>query len=304
MPTPVKATEGHELWRGTMLGLVGVTIFGLTLPATRIGVGELDPVFFGLGRAIVAGALAAVVLILLRQPWPQRRHIPLLAVTSLGVVIGFPLLATIAMQYAPASHGGVVLALLPLATAFASTVVAGERPSAPFWLCATGGSAAVLIYAWKTGAGETTLHWADLLLVLATGLAAAGYASGGVLARELGGWQVICWALVLGQPVLLAVVALFAEPINWAASSRAWAAFAYVAIFSQFLGFIAWNAGLAIGGIAKIGQLQLLQTFITLAGAALLLGEQITWIEIVFAVIVVGFVGLGRLTHVAGPARR
>ncbi len=301
----------HNERRGLLLGLIGVTIFGLTLPATRVAVAELDPIFVGLGRAVVAAIPAALALALAKAPIPSRNQFISIALMSLGIVLGFPLLATIAMQSAPASHGGVILAMLPLATAMAGALVAGERPSLGFWLTGIAGAGAVAgyallsaYYAATTGALSSTspaeaiaasaaLQWADLLLVAAVISAAMGYAIGGKLSRALGGWQVICWALVISAPFMLGVVVLLSGPINWHASPQAWAGFGYVAIFSMFLGFFFWNQGLALGGIAKVGQVQLLQPFVTLIASAVLLSEVIGRLEIIFVILVVALVALG-----------
>jgi len=284
--------------KGLLLGLIGVVIFGLTLPATRISLTGLDPYFIALGRGVLAGAAAAMVLIITRQPWPPRNAWRRLLGASAGVVIGFPLLATIAMQYAPASHGGIILALLPLATAVAGVILTGERPSPGFWVCSIAGTLAVLVFALLEGAGNDGFHTADILLAVAVIAAAIGYAEGGELARSMGGWQVICWALVIAAPFLLAVLLLRGMPINWSAPASAWAGFLYLALFSQFIGFFAWYQGLALGGVAKVGQLQLLQTFVTLGAAALLLGEDVTPIEIGFACLVVAIVAVGRKMRV------
>ena len=306
--TPVDGTlsrEVHKERRGLLLGLIGVTIFGLTLPATRLAVAELDPVFVGLGRAGVAAIPAVFALVLAKAPVPTGRQFVSIALMSLGVVLGFPLLATIAMGYVPASHGGVVLAMLPLATAMAGAIVAGERPSIGFWLSGIAGAVAVASYAilsstGAAGAGDAgSLQWADILLVGAVISAATGYAIGGQLSRSLGGWQVICWALVISAPAMFAIVLLLSGPINWAASPTAWGGFAYVAIFSMFLGFFFWNQGLALGGIAKVGQVQLLQPFVTLAASALFLSETIGILEIGFALLVVALVALGSRMRVA-----
>ena len=283
---------------GVLLGLIGVIIFGLTLPLTRIAVAELDPIFVGIGRALLSAALAAIFLVALRQPVPERRHWPGLIIASAGLVFGFPAFATLAMVYAPASHGGVILAILPLATAAFSTVLSGERPSPAFWFFNILGTTAVLIFAYLDGAGDDGIHWADLLLVGAIICASFGYAQAGTLSRELGGWQVISWALIIGTPITALTVWMFAGPINWNASATAWAAFAYLGAFSMFFGFFAWNAGLARGGVAKIGQLQLLQPFVTLVAAAILVGEDITQLQMVFALIVVAIVMAGRKTQV------
>jgi len=284
---------------GLLLGLVGVFIFGLTLPATRASLTGLDPYLIGFGRGVVAGVAAALILLVTRQKWPGKKAWRPLIIASAGVVLGFPILATLAMQYVPASHGGIVLAILPLATAVAGVISAGERPSIGFWLCSIAGTAAVLTYALIEGAGATGVHSADLLLAAAVAAAAIGYAEGGVLARSMGGWQVICWALVIAAPILLTALILIGTPINWNASATAWTGFIYLALFSQFIGFFAWYQGMAIGGIAKVGQLQLLQTFVTLGAAALLLGEQITWFEIAFALLVVAIVAVGRRMRVS-----
>jgi len=298
-----EASQRARERRGYVLGAVGVFIFGLTLPMTRLAVVDFDPVFVGLGRAILAAAFAALILILTRQPLPQQRDLVPLLVTAAGVVIGFPIFATVAMLYVPAAHGGVVIAILPLATAVAGVVFAGERPSLGFWLAAIAGSLAVLTFSVLEGATLTDAGYADLLLVAAVISAAIGYAQGGVLSRRLGGWQVICWALVVSVPVLVPVVWWFSGPINWNASQSAWIGFLYVALLSQLIGFFAWNAGLALGGIAKVGQLQLFQAFVTIGAAALLLSEAITLLQVVFAVIVMIIVMIGKRTAVRHSGR-
>jgi drug/metabolite transporter (DMT)-like permease len=286
--------------RGFLYGLAGVVIFGLTLPATRLAVAELDPLLVGLGRSLVAAVLAAGALLATRHPWPALGDLPLLAVTAAGVIFGFPAFSALALVSAPAGHGGIILAILPLATAIAGVVIAGERPSPGFWLCGLAGSLAVLGFAGLDGAfASSGLGAADLLFLAAIAAAAIGYTSGAILAQRLGGWQTISWTLLLAAPVLALVVPLLAGPINWDASPHAWAGFGYVALMSQFIGFFFWYKGLALGGIAKVGQVQLIQTFVTLAGAALLLGERIGPLQIGFAVLVVVIVAIGRRMRVA-----
>lgn len=291
-------TSGSRDAKGLFYGLIGVLIFGLTLPATRIAVAELDPVFVGLGRAIPAAACAGLLLLITRTTIPARKHWWNLAITSGGIVFGFPVFATIAMATVPAAHGGVVLAILPLATAVAGSLFGGERPSLAFWLFSLTGAALVFAFVVIRGGGFGGIAFGDLLLVIAVICAAVGYAKGGVLARDMAGWQVICWALVIAVPFLLLIVYLTAGPINWQSGAAAWSGFFYVALFSQFLGFFAWNHGLALGGIARVGQLQLLQPFVTLLASALLLSEQVGWIEIAFALAVVASVMAGRRTQV------
>ncbi|GAB4232134.1 MAG: DMT family transporter [Methyloligellaceae bacterium] len=283
---------------GFLYGLGGVFIFGLTLPATRVAVTGLDPWFVGLGRGVLAGLAAALLLAVTRQGFPPRESWRALALTAAGVVLGFPLFATIAMQHVPAAHGGVVLAILPLATAAAGVIVGREKPSAAFWLCGAAGTLAVLAFTWIDGDGLGAIHQGDLPLLLAVVCAAAGYAAGGELSRRLDSWLVISWALVISVPFLLLLLVLRAAPIDWNAAPQAWAGFFYLAFFSQFIGFFAWYRGLALGGVAKVGQIQLLQPFVTLFAAALLLGEHLTLPRIAFAALVVLIVALGRRVKV------
>jgi drug/metabolite transporter (DMT)-like permease len=285
-----------------LLGMIGVVIFGLTMPATRAAVLELDPIFVTLGRALTAAVLAALSLLAVRPTPPRSSDWPRLGLFAVCSIIGFPLLMSTAMQYAPASHAAVVLAILPLLTAMAGVFVARERPSLGFWACGVAGTLAVIIYSLLTGSGTSGLHWADLLLAGAALAGSTAYALGGEMTHRIGGWEVISWALVASSPFLVILFWLVPFSINWGASPAAWAGFAYVSVFSQFVGFFAWNKGMALGGIARIGQMQLLQPFVTLAGSALLLGESIGWTEVVFAVIVVGFVAAGWRMRVQGRA--
>jgi drug/metabolite transporter (DMT)-like permease len=287
--------------QAVLFGVLGVVIFGLTLPATRLAVADFDPLFVTLGRSLAAAALACLTLLWTRPPPPSRRDWPRLAAFSLFSIIGFPLLMAIAMQHAPASHGAVVLAVLPLLTAMAGALVAGERPSLGFWACGLAGTGSVLCYALLTAAASDALKSADLLLAASAISAALAYALGGEMARRIGGWEVVCWSLVASAPALALALMLFAWPSNWTARPSAWAGFIYVSVFSMFLGFFAWNKGLAMGGIAKVGQVQLLQPFVALAACALLLGEAVGWLELAFAALVVAIVALGWRVRVLRP---
>ena len=278
--------------RGYLFGFIGVVIFGLTLPFTRIAVAELNPMFAAIARTVVAAAIALPLLLLTRQPKPQRSDLPRIAITILGVVIGFPVLSAIAMTTVPASHGGVVLGSLPLATAAMSTIFAGERPSRAFWLWALAGSAAVITFALRDGG--TSVHAGDALLVLAVLAAGMGYAAGGDLSRRLGGWQVICWALVCALPLTVPWLLIMLSTVELHASPKAWGAFLYLSLMSQLIGFFAWNKGLALGGVAKVGQVQLLQIFVTISASALILAEPVTLRSVVFALIVAACVWFGR----------
>ena len=278
---------------GLALGLVGVLIFGVTLPVTRIAVLELDPLFVTAARAVFAAGLAAGVLVIARVGLPPRDMLPSLAVYGLCVTIGYPLLMGTAMKVAPASHGGVVLAVQPLITAMASMWIAGERPSPQFWACSLAGTAAALTYAVLSSAGTMELHWADMLLARAAIAGSYGYTMGGHLTQRVPGWHVISWALVMMAPVMALLLLLAPKPEIVQISWTAWASIAFLGMFPMYLGFFAWNRGLAIGGIAKVGQMQLVQPFITLAASAVLLGERIGAMEIAFSALVVGLVALG-----------
>ncbi|MCP6698511.1 DMT family transporter [Pseudomonas donghuensis] len=281
---------------GMVLGLLGVIIFSLTLPMTRIVVQELHPLLNGLGRALLAAIPAAALLLWRREKWPTWAQIKGLSLVALGVILGFPVFSAWAMQSVPASHGALVNGLQPLCVAVYAAWLSHERPSKAFWACAALGSALVLAYAMIMGAGQ--IQAGDLLMLAAIAVGGLGYAEGGRLAREMGGWQVICWALVLSAPLLLGPVLYLALQHQGPVSAKAWWAFGYVSLFSQFIGFFAWYAGLALGGIARVSQIQLLQIFFTIALSALFFGEQVEPITWVFAAGVIATVVLGRKTRV------
>jgi len=285
----------HDENLGYLLGLIAVAAFALTLPATRLAVQALDPVFVGLGRAVGAALLGGTFLLVTRQRLPTREEARALLVVAAGVVVGFPLLTAWAMRHVDASHGGVVLGVLPLATAAAAAFFAGERPSARFWGFAFAGSAVVVGYSLARAEGE--LGWADLALFGAIVSGGIGYAEGARLSRSLGGLQVISWALVFSAP-LLVIPVVHAAPATFDLPVASWLGFLYVMLISQFLAFVPWYRGLALGGIAHVGQTQLLQPFLTILASAWVLGEGgdgWTWLV---AVLVVGIVALGRRTGV------
>jgi drug/metabolite transporter (DMT)-like permease len=284
-------------------GAAGVVAFSLTFPATRLAVAELDGALVGLGRGVVAGMLALTALVATRQRLPPRRLWRPLAITALGVVFGFPVLSAWALASVPAAHGAVVAGLLPAATAVMAALRAGERPSWSFWLAALLGLLAVLGFAVAQGAGRPQRpQLADLLILAAIVLGGLGYAEGGRLARELGGWQVISWALVLSLPLLLPLTALRAVETGVAAGAAAWLGFAYVAVISMYVGFFAWYRALALGGVARIAQLQLAQPLLTMLWSALLLSERVSLAMLAAAAAVLACVALTqRARIVAAP---
>lgn len=296
---PTVANERAGESKGMLLGLAGVAIFSLTLPMTRIAVQELDAAFVTLGRALGAAVLSAAWLRWRRAPRPGRADLPGLAMVALGCVLGFPLLSSIAMKSLPAAHGAVLVGALPLCTALYAALRGYERPSRGFWALAGLGSALVTGFALLQGGGR--LQGADLAMLAAVGLGAAGYAEGARLARRLGGLEVISWALLLAAP-FAAVLLLACDAGQFGrlagVSLRAWLALAYITVFSMYVGFCFWYRGLALGGTARVGQTQLLQPFLTLGAAAALLGEPLSPANCAFALAVIAIVALGRRMQV------
>lgn len=268
---------------GLFWGLLGVFAFSFTVPFTRIAVenGHLHPLFVGAGRSVIAAVLAIAALWFTGQKFPTRSQCWRLLVVAGGVVAGFPLLTSFAMTSAPASHGAVVIAILPAATAVAAVLRTKERPTIRFWIVAAAGALAALAFAAVQGGGLGGLHTADLLLFGAVLACAIGYAEGGLLSRELGSWQTISWALVLAAPVMLTLTAISAVQHPPTAMPGEWVAFAYLGVVSMFLGFIAWYRGLAIGPMAQVSQVQLAQPVMTICWAGLLLHERIGWPTVV-----------------------
>ncbi|TFZ50572.1 DMT family transporter [Serratia proteamaculans] len=259
--------------QGWVSGFLGMLIFSGSLPATRLAVQEFDPLFLTAMRAVLAAILALGALGLMRQRWPQRQDFVPLVMVAIGVVIGFPLLTALALQHTTSAHALVYIGLLPLATACFGVLRGGERPKIAFWLFSVLGSLLVGAFALSQGAGASWVG--DLLMVAAVLLCGLGYAEGAMLTRKLGGWQVISWALVVALP-LSAGVGVWAAPVSWPqVSVGAWLSLGYISLFSMWIGFIFWYRGLALGGIAAVGQLQLLQPFFGLALAAWVLHETI-----------------------------
>ncbi|GGE09197.1 transporter [Aureimonas endophytica] len=273
-------------------GLLGVVIFSGSLPATRVAVGAFSPLFLTSARAVIAALLGAGLLLALRQQRPARGDLPSLAIVALGVVLGFPLLTALALRHVTSAHSIVFIGLLPLATAIFGVLRGGERPKPAFWLFSGFGSLSVAAFALGNGGAVSAVG--DLLMVAAVLLCGLGYAEGAALSRRLGGWQVISWALVLALPVM-AILALATRPASLAGiDAPALAGLAYVSVFSMLIGFVFWYRGLALGGIAGVGQLQLLQPFFGLALAGLLLGEPVAWTMIVATGLVVACVAGAR----------
>lgn len=259
---------------GWINGFIGMLIFSGSLPATRVAVMDFDPLFLTVARAAIAGFVAVAVLLILSQKRPQREDATSLLITAFGVVVGFPLFTALALQHITAAHSIVFIALLPLMTALFGVMRAGEKPKAAFWVFSCLGSALVAGFALlNSGVGDLR---GDLYMIIAIIVCGMGYAEGAKLSRKLGGWQVICWALAISLP-LMAVAAFVLLPNNFTnISTPAWIGLTYVSLFSMLIGFVFWYRGLAQGGIATVGQLQLLQPFFGLMLAALLLNESVS----------------------------
>jgi drug/metabolite transporter (DMT)-like permease len=292
------SATGRTSVTGIAYGGLGVLTFSLSLPATRAALTGLDPWFVAFGRAVGAGLLAAAYLRLTRAPRPTAAQWRRLGLVAAGVVVGFPLFTSLALVTRTAAHGGVVVAVLPAATAVVAVLRAGERPPPAFWAASGAGLVAVLGFVATSGAAVTGAAGpSDLFLLAAVGLAAIGYAEGGALARQLGGAPTICWALVLSLPVTVPVTALAAAGHPPQAGPAGWLGFGYVTVASMFLGFFAWYAGLARGGVARIGQIQLAQPVLTLAWSALLLAEPVGPGAVAAALLVLACVALTQHTR-------
>jgi drug/metabolite transporter (DMT)-like permease len=310
MTTPQHHTP-HQITQGLWLGLLGIVIFSVTLPMTRLAVGtpeapQMSGFFIAMGRAVVAATLSAGFLLLTRAPLPRRADWLPLAITAGGVVFGFPLFTSIAMRYVEAMHASVIVGILPLATAAVGALLHRQRPSTGFWLCAALGSALVAVFAALHGGTTTTavttgvsVHGADLLLVAAMLCAAVGYGYGARLSQRMRAEHVICWALVLALPLTLPLAARHwpTAPLH----SSAWWGFAYLAVFSMWLGFFAWDRGLALGGTVRVSQVQLVQPFLSMLVAVPLLGEKLDAVTVGFGVAVIATVFIGKKMPVSQP---
>jgi drug/metabolite transporter (DMT)-like permease len=301
-PPAPPAPRAPDLRAGFFWGAIGVVVFALTLPMTRLAVGDtaapqLPPDFVTAGRAALAGLLSMCFLLAVRARRPAPSHWPALGVCALGTVLGFPLGIALALREVPSMHAAVVTGLIPLATAACGAVALRQRPSAGFWACALAGFALVLAFAWRQGGGG--LSAADGWLAMAVVSTGIGYVAGARVAAERPASEVICWVLVISLPVTVPW-ALLAWPVAPAAPS-AWAGFAYVTVFSMWLGFFAWYRGLALGGVVRVSQVQLLQPFVALIAAVPILGEPLAAETLVFALAVAATVFFGRRMPVTQP---
>lgn len=275
-----------------LIGFVGILIFSLTLPVSKIALLSFDPYFIAFGRASLAGIVAVGYLLIKKEPLLPKVYLGKFIVIALGVIFGFPIFTTVAMTHGSSSHGAVILGMMPLATTVIGVIRFGERPSLGFWLVSLLGAALVVIYALLKSSGSFTYF--DLLLVLGGICACIGYVEGGELSKQMNPRAVISWALVISLPFNLLMTNWTFIPEYWGLSFSPWLVFAYLGLFSMYLGFFFWYEGLAIGGIARVSQVQLMQPFCTLFAANILLGEPLTLLNLIFAILVVSTVMLGK----------
>jgi drug/metabolite transporter (DMT)-like permease len=269
-----------------------VLLFSLTVPMTRLAVPDLGATFVGLGRGVVAAGIAGTVLVVRREPVPARRYWPVFGRVALGVTIGFPLLTSLALAHLPAAHAAVVTGIQPAGIAVFAALRAEERPPRAFWLAVLMGVVTILVFASVQGAGRP--QWADLLLVLAMVASTFGHVEAAKIARELGGWRVISWTLVVAAPVLAVPVGVSIARHGLQADRTSWLAFAELAVFSAYVGFFPWYRGMTLAGIARVGQLQLAQPVLSLVWAILLLHEEIGPATILASLAVIASVALTR----------
>ncbi len=281
---------------GLLLGFLGVVIFGGTLPATRLALQGFDPFFITAARSAIAGVCALAVLAILRRKPPPRQVWGSLIAGTFGVVLGFPFFMALAMQTLPAAHGGVVLGVLPIATAIVAVLITDERPGLAYWIAALTGAGLVILFALRQGAGG--IAGGDLFLLLAVAFGAIGYGYSGRLTAVMQGWEIISWSMVISLPFTLAATWLFLPTTLQGVPLEPWLGLLYVALFSQWIGFFAWNAGVSVCGLSKVSQLQLLQPFVTIALAAVVNHEAIDLETVLFAAAVVAMVAISSRTRI------
>lgn len=259
---------------GWVNGFIGVLLFSGSMPATKVAVLSLDPIFVTAARAGIAGILALICLLVFKEKRPTKKQLMPLAIVAIGGVIGFPLLSALALQYITSAHSLVYLGILPMSTAVFAVLRGGEKPKRIFWLFSILGSLIVIGFAALQGGTSSPVG--NILMIIAILLCGLSYAEGAKLSKSLGGWQVISWAVVISLPISLPIMYLTAPSAPALISTETWIGVAYLGIFSMFIGFIFWYKGLAQGGTASVGQLQLLQPFFGLALAATLLNEHVS----------------------------
>ncbi len=278
--------------RGLFWAFLGVLLFSFSVPLTKIAVGGFNPFLTATGRAVVAGALAAVILSVNRVSWPARELVRPLLLTMIGAVFGWPILIAIALQYTTSAHVAVIAAFMPLSTAIIAVFRTHEKVSAKFWLAASVGTAALVIFALGRGGATSPNYWADLLVVGAMLFSSWCYVEGASVTKVMPGWQVISWVVVFALPITVpaSLVLWLTTSANYQTTGTQWLALILLGISSMYFGFFAWYRGLSMAGIARGSQVQQLQALLTLLWSALLLGETVTWLTVLAAGVVIASV--------------
>ncbi|KXY31012.1 DMT family transporter [Bacillus sp. FSL K6-0067] len=283
--------------KGMILGFIGIICFSFTLPATSIAVPYFGATIVGLGRTVIAAIIVAIIFIIKKEKIPNKNQMKGIFIVAIGATLAFPLLTTFAMKSLPVSHGAIELALLPLATAGFAVWRGGEKLTKRYWISSVIAAISVVVYAMYLGLGQ--LQKGDIALLAAVLLLGLSYAEGGKLSKELGSWQVIAWAILFGAPFFIIPVGLSVSTDMLQAPIEAWISLLYLAIVSQFFAYVAWYAGMSLGGIARVGQIQYLQPFLMIGFSVLFLDESITWHTVVLAFVVVICVMIGKNAPVA-----
>lgn len=278
--------------KGMLVGFIGIFFFSLTLPATKVAILDLDPYFIAYGRAVIAAIAAIIYLVAIKQKLVEAKYVPKLLIVASGVVFGFPILANLAMQNGSSAHGAIILGLLPLATAILGVLRHHEKPSLGFWMSAIIGSSLVVIFSFVSGGGKVAHE--DWLLLGACLFASVGYSEGADLSKVMSPKVVISWVLILSLPISLILSYYTFEVSYLHLSMKSWIAFLYLALFSMYIGFFFWYEGLLIGGVARVSQVQLVQPFCTMIAASLMLGDELTMVNVIFATLVVLSVMIGK----------
>lgn len=282
---------------GILLGVAAACGFSSTVPMTRLAVGWLDPLFLTAARASIAGFVALVVLIIARRKPPPRDTWGIFVLTGFCVLVGYPVLLALGLRYVPASHGGVVLGILPLAVAALAALLGYERPSMGFWLASAAGGAIVIGFMLRHGAGGIGIG--DLMLIGVVICGATAYTMSGRLSSRMPGWEVITWQLASYLPVSVISALLLWPQDTSSVPVQGWLALLWISFVGQYFAFIANNFGMAMAGVARIGQMMLLQPFIVLLFAIPINGERFDWETLLFAAAVVGTVMIGQRMRVA-----
>ena len=278
--------------RGLFWAFLGVLLFSFSVPLTKIAVGGFNPFFTATGRAVVAGVLAAVILSVNRIPWPARHLVRPLLLTMIGAVFGWPILIALALQYTTSAHVAVIAAFMPLSTAIIAVFRTHEKVSAKFWLAASVGTSALVIFALGRGGATSPNYWADLMVVGAMLFSSWCYVEGASVTKVMPGWQVISWVVIFALPITVpaSLVLWFTTSGDYQTTSTQWLALILLGISSMYFGFFAWYRGLSMAGIARGSQVQQLQALLTLLWSALLLGETVTWLTVLAAGVVIASV--------------